>query len=333
MRYVFQHFVKCCLSCSSQKMRAELGLRRVVERFSPFQKYRPHALTPEMLSLFPSDRLGFHDLRNYDDGGVTMAFCHGLCRSGGMRNDHGGYGPVKGFTLDSVDMILHSRDTYIAYEQRAAKISKLRQTGISFFNHPATNFNSQQHAVLNVLKAQYQDLPPGAELGSARTFYAYHGPKFETLESVCMNGMISARAMDAGYFGAGCYTTLNIEYAIRYAAGEFDVKPGDAGQAPGPPRKLSPDGRIPIILYATCCGQAYPVTPALDYDNPGAGHSKYFGKPMKPGFDAHVICVSHHDRVGGEAVNAEQCQFVELVMDQETQLLAIAVLWFKRDIV
>lgn len=314
----------------SLKLRAELALRPVVEKASPFQKYRPHALTPEILSLFPGNHPGIHDMRHYHDGGVTMAFCQELCRTGGARDEKGGFGPVRGFYLDSVDLILQPHDVHTAYEQRVAKISKLRQTGLGFFNRAATEFDAQQLHVLNMLKAHYHELPPETKLDSARTFYAYHGPKFENLESICMNGMVCS-PMDAGYFGAGCYTTLNMEYAIRYAAGDFDVKPADASQTPAPQRKLSPDGRIPIILYAASCGQAYPVTPTMDYDTPGAGHSRFFGKLLQPGFDSHVICVSHKRGFRGEAVTAEECQFVEIVTAQETQLLAIAVLWFAKD--
>jgi hypothetical protein len=129
--------------------------------------------------------------------------------------------------------------------------------------------------------------------------------------------------MDAGYFGSGCYSTLSIEYAVRYAAGRFD-KPGSAA------RPVPEDRRYPIIMFACCTSTAYPITPNADYGNvPNVpvGFCDYFGRSLKPHFDCHVICVS--ELSGCQAVNRKDCQYVEVVIEQEAQMLPIAVLWFE----
>jgi hypothetical protein len=50
----------------------------------------------------------------------------------------------------------------------------------------------------------------------------WHGPRREHLDNICTNGLVATRTMDAGYFGSGCYYTLNIEYAIKYVHGVLD---------------------------------------------------------------------------------------------------------------
>ena len=82
-------------------------------------------------------------------------------------------------------------------------------------------------------------------------------------------------------------------------------------------------------------GIAYPITPAADYRvlPPGQRqcHSNYFGAGLRPGFDCHVACVNEAAAHGPfEAVNRDQCQFMELVFEQQSQLLPLMVLWFRR---
>jgi hypothetical protein len=143
----------------------------------------------------------------------------------------------------------------------------------------------------------------------------------EGLAGVCQNGIVPQRAIDAGFFGRGCYTTPNIEYAAKYARGDYDP----VGAAP---RQRSADGCVPVVMFAASVGMAYPVTPAEDYPTPprADGHSIWFGNGLEVGFDCHVACVSEPTC---EAVNRPDCQYMELVVDQQSQLLPVAVLWLK----
>jgi hypothetical protein len=113
------------------------------------------------------------------------------------------------------------------------------------------------------------------------------------------------------------------EYAARYAAGDFDMH-----HRPPPA-----DGRYPVVMFAASVGMAYPVTPAVDYASEygfPVGHSNYFGRPLRSGFDLHCVCVSQHAHVSWEAVTRDRCEYMELVMSQKIDLLPIAVLWFER---
>ena len=48
---------------------------------------------------------------------------------------------------------------------------------------------------------------------------------------------------------------------------------------------------------------------------------------MRSGFDAHVAVVSQ--AAGFEAVRRTQMQYLELVIDQEAQVLPLAILWVR----
>lgn len=228
---------------------------------NPFQIYRPYALTPEILALIETDIPGIYNLDSVD-GGVTKQYFNGLCESGGMRNGSE-FDAVCRFRLDSVDAVLHHGHALLMFEHWIRRFNQRKLTG------PNTNdFSEEQKNVLKMLTNRYQDLPPGSPPRSARTFYCFYGPRIEHLESICMNGPVAVLPMDGGYFGGGCYATLNMEYAIRFAAGEFDPKEYQ--------RELPPDGRIPIIMFAACSGHVYPVTPSIDYETSGTGHSSSY---------------------------------------------------------
>jgi hypothetical protein len=203
---------------------------------------------------------------------------------------------VAGFRLVSVEAVIRDQMSCNAYEARQANLVNRRHTGVAHFNFPTRDFSAQQLNVLSALRDLFQERAPGVGSRAVNTLYAFHGPRCENVDSVCMNGLTAVRALDAGYFGSGCYLTLNIEYALRYAYGEFDVPPYT--------RRRPVDGRFPVIMFAVSVGMAYPVTPDVDYSS-GQHHSDYFGRPLKPGFDCHVVCVN--ENMGFQAVNRQDC--------------------------
>jgi hypothetical protein len=277
----------------------------------PFQRFNPQLLSPDVLptTLGP----GRHDVSPESS---LYRYCKLLCQSGGTCNN--GASPVAGFRLAAVQAVLHGNDDYIAYTARQGKLSSLRQNGGSHFNFFMTrDFNAAQLQVLSALREQFQERPPNTGARAVNTFYCYHGTKAEHVDSICTYGMVATRSMDAGYFGSGCYSTLNIEYALRYAKGEFDAAP----------RAPPTDGRYPVIMFAASVSMAYPVTPDVDYSNGVHSPSDFFGRPLQRGFDCHVVCVNQSN--GFQAVSRQECQYVEVVIDQESQMLPIAVLWFE----
>jgi hypothetical protein len=281
----------------------------------PFHKYRPYALVPNILPANASRR-ALHDVPNTS---LLFTYCQHLCGQGGRWEKDIKY-PIAGYKLARVQAVLHEVGVYNAYAARQAKLHGLRTTGGTFFNTPISTFCDVQVAVLDALRGVFQPKVDGPGSKSPNTFYTFHGPRREHLESVCLNGIVAVRSMDAGYFGSGCYSTLNIEYALKYAVGEYDS---------GTQRPAPADNLYPVIMFAATAGMAYPITQDMDYKPPNtAPTSEYFGRPLKPGYDCHVACVSY-DVSDGQAVNREDCQYVEVVVDQEAQMLAIAVLWFE----
>jgi hypothetical protein len=282
---------------------------KIKERREPFERYCPHkyndGLLPENCTPGPHTVAVDSALHN---------FCEGLCSTGGSWDRPDAPRAVAGFRLVSVQAVVHDSKNNVAYEHRQWTVGSRRQTGPSHFNFNTASFNAQQLHVLAVLRELFQERKPGTDPRAVNTFYSFHGTSADRVEQICRTGLVAVRETDAGYFGSGCYSTLNIEYALGYASGDISGA-----------RKAGP---YPIIMFACSVGVAYPVTPGVDYSPAGKGRSDYFGKPLKPGFDCHVACVN--DDSGYQAVNRDSCEYVEVVIDQESQMLPVAVLWFEK---
>jgi hypothetical protein len=240
-------------------------------------------------------------------------YCRGLCNTGGSWDRPENPRCVGGFRLKSVQAVVHQPDHYIVYQHRQRTMGNRRQNGHTHFNFETTSLNAPQLQVLAVLRERFHEREPGTEARAVNTFYSFHGTTAELVPHICSDGLVAVRSTDAGYFGSGCYSTLNIEYALSYASGD------DVG--------IRKPGHYPVIMFACSVGMAYPVTRGVDYSAAGNGRSDYFGKPLKPGFDCHVVCVNAAS--GYQAVDRDKCEYVEVVIDQESQMLPVAVLWFE----
>jgi hypothetical protein len=243
-----------------------------------------------------------------------------MCMTGGSCI-HGVSNRIAGYRLSLVQAVTHSLGRYMGYEDELLRSSNNRKTGMQFFNYAIRELEKNQLHVLDALRSHFQERPPGTDSRSANTFYSFHGCRCEHVENICANGIVATRATDAGFFGSGCYSTLNMEYAARYAYGEFDNPPV---------ARASRNGRYPVIMFACFVSMAYPLTPR-DYGNVAgidAGYSDYFARPLKTGFDCHVVCVN--EASGFQAVERPECQYVEVVIEQQSRMLPVAVLWFER---
>jgi hypothetical protein len=303
----------------------------------------PHLFVPGIIS--PSAGQGLHSVSRVSP---LHQQCKQLCSEGGRYNfSEREYFPVYGFKLVEVQAIVTSSYNFTGYCARQEKLTQLRKGKTKIFNADTDTFTLEQKGVLSMLRSRFHERVPGTKSRASNTFYCYHGPQRENLEKVCLNGFVATKGMDAGYFGSGCYATLNIEYALRYVFGDFDESHGWSR------RGRPADGRYPVILFAAATGMAYPITREVDYPSPSAADEavavspvssvssssaspahntmqcKYFGKGLKSGFDCHVICVNQHS--GFQAVSKKECQYVEVVLDQEFSLLPLAVLWFEED--
>jgi hypothetical protein len=75
--------------------------------------------------------------------------------------------------------------------------------------------------------------------------FAWHGTPALHVEAVCRDGPRAFRPTDGGFFGAGSYFALELDYAARYAM----------LQAP------SASGEYPVILFAVSVACAYVLSP------------------------------------------------------------------------
>jgi hypothetical protein len=307
--------------CTFRRLTISLFVKQIngATTTTAFQLFHPHALSPGIVPNAATTRHG--SMVAVPPDSPLPRLCRALFRTRGSFLP--APSPVAGFELVRVDAVFNSDVSVAVFEAWQERQRRLRASGGVAFNVETHNFSAAKLQVLLSLMSCLQERKPDADPRSPHTLYVFHGPKIEHLASVCENGIVSLRAMDAGYFGLGCYATLNIEYAAKYARGDYDQEDHAAA-----PRRLSADGCVAVVMLAASVGMVYPVTPAEDYPAPprADGHSVWFGQGLKPGFDSHIACVSEPSC---EAVNRKECQYVEVVVAQESQLLPVAVLWLR----
>jgi hypothetical protein len=281
-----------------------------------FRPFRPHVLAP---GIVPDPAPPHGAMVPVAPDSPLFQLCQALCRT------RGSFCPdpmsVAGFELVRVDAVANSDGHIAAYEARQEVLKRLRTSGHEAFNPDTQDFSVPKLDVLLSLLGVMQERKPDADPRSPRTLYVFHGPRLANLASICENGIVALGETDAGYFGLGCNVTLNIEYAANNARGDYTY---------GALQDRVADGCVPVIMLAATVGLAFPVTPDEDYpESCFHGHSKWFGKPLKRGFDCHVACVSQRQRL--EAVQRPDCEYMELVVGQESQLLPVAVLWLREN--
>lgn len=279
-------------------------------------QYLSHLFVPGIVP--PNSPPGLYDVA---ETSPLFLYARSLCDTGGtwLQYRH----PVADFDLVKVQAVVPGAGILAMFNGWQLAMTGRRTKGGSLFNYNSQAFSQEQLNVLNVLRASFREKEPGAGNRSVNTIHCFHGTRRENVENICENGPVAVGETDDGFFGWGFYSSLNIEYAARYAYGDFDT---DAdGNETGP--RASPDGLYPVIMLAATIGVAYPVTREKDYVA-GNDDSRLLGQHLKSEFNAHVACVS--DAAGYQAVSRDECEYVELVIEQQAQLLPIAVLWFRR---
>jgi hypothetical protein len=197
--------------------------------------------------------------------------CQLLCSDRGdwTRDKHAPQGRgVEGFNLVAVESIIHDGTTLYAFKARQAKLSRLKlingegeaELQANPFCMNISSYDFRQRRMWAAFQSNFHVKPPvgirGNDPYSPDSFYCFHGPRREHLGSVCENGMVGVRLLNEGNFGTGCYSTLNIEYALHYVRGDHDQEPRRA-----PPR----DGLYAVLLMCGLANKVYPVTPHMDY--------------------------------------------------------------------
>jgi hypothetical protein len=226
---------------------------------------------------------------------------------------------VADFTLEQVEIIYSEVSSL---ETRMRRLQQLRNQGGDLFNPASGAFTAEQLQSLIAFRDRFLSRSSSADPKTPNLVNVFHGTRISRLQSV-VNGLVAVRSTDAGFFGLGCYTTTSIEYAARYAVGEFNPNANDFA-----PRA---DGCYPVVWCVAAVGVCYPLTRETDYSkkrvHDGMQVSDYFGSGLNPGFDCH--CVAVNESAGFQAVPRNMMQYMEIVFDQEVQVLPIAVLWVK----
>ena len=142
---------------------------------------------------------------------------------------------------------------------------------------------------------------------------AWHGTPAQHVEAVCRDGPRAFRTTDGGFFGAGSYFAMELEYATRYAMMQVLhtalPMPMLKRSILTPVQAPSASGEYPVILFAVSVASAYVVTPGKDYpaDDPNQparwGFSKFYSPDpthsvaLMPKYNAHFVPVKYSGRV------------------------------------
>ena len=133
------------------------------------------------------------------------------------------------------------------------------------------------------------------------------------VEAVCRDGPRAFRTTDGGFFGAGSYFAVELEYATRYAMMQV--------RTPRAPRSRpmsfiqwichqapSASGEYPVILFAVSVASAYVVCPGRDYPADHPDHPELWGfsnfysanpsrsVALMPRYNAHFVPVKYCGR-------------------------------------
>jgi hypothetical protein len=194
-------------------------------------------------------------------------------------------GDIADFRVSRVSRVCVDRSREEAFCSMVEREGSSRQSNPklrpSNFTDPATV------AGLEALKRCFEASYYGVN-SACNIVFAWHGPPLQHVEAVCRDNPRSFRTTDGGFFGAGSYFALELDYAARYAA-------------MGPP---SPSGEFGVILFAVLVSAAYVVTPDRDYpahepQHPSSGFSGFYSPdPQKsialmPGYSCHFVPVKY----------------------------------------
>ena len=174
-----------------------------------------------------------------------------------------------------------------------------------------------------------------------KVLFAWHGSDFQAIDAICRDGARGFRTTDGGYFGAGTYCAIECAYASQYS--EY------GGKAP------NSNGEYAVILFACFLGPfPYVITLEKDYVGRRAQHpgfSSFYGgdkdeaKSLMPLYDSHFVPVKQYGNLHpvtgqplGYSVDFQACPEGdstghELILHDHTQLLPVAVLWYKKPII
>jgi hypothetical protein len=177
------------------------------------------------------------------------------------------------------------------------------------FLNPTNTIDAAFVAGVNKLKGAFERTCLGPS-SPCNIVFVWHGTPAQYVEAVCRDGPRALRTTDGGFFGAGSYFALELEYATRYAM--MKVRQPVTQSTRFPLRSIqdpSASGEYPVILFAVSVASAYVVTPTRDYpaDDPSqperSGFSNFYSAnpnlsvALMPKYNAHFVPVKYSGHV------------------------------------
>jgi hypothetical protein len=195
---------------------------------------------------------------------------------------------------------------------------------------PNTNSSSPwtptKRALLDALEARYVTEALGLPLSHAHVAWLWYPCKANGVYSIAKSGLsnFASSGEDEGRFGFGRYLSMEALHACKLSR---DIP----GPHPGNSR-----GHWCVVLCLVVLGATRPILPCeedfediVDHDF-GAQCSvcKHQDQPVRAPFDSHVVPV-RLDVTEFVATSVETAEFHEVVVNQDSQILPIAIVWFK----
>jgi hypothetical protein len=246
--------------------------------------------------------------------------------------------------ISRVSMVITSRDRdFCEHIKRESQSIQKRPPRLKPEPPTSTSKTPPPASVVRDFKAgsdffesKCEETVPGV-CNDVKVLFAWHGSDFTAIDAICRDGARGFRTTDGGFFGAGTYCAIECAYASRYS--EFNGKEPNS------------DGEYAVILFACFLGPfPYVITLGADYVAARVkypGFSSFYGladeaKSLMPLYDSHFVPVKHygcfHPVTGqplGNDVDFQACPEGdstghELILHDHTQLLPVAVLWYKK---
>lgn len=157
--------------------------------------------------------------------------------------------------------------------------------------------------VLHELGTRAQRWPWTAIGDAVPVIPVLHGTDADIAAKISVSGFSALSSLDAGYYGRGMYFTSDVRYALPYCATK---------------------ARPCVLLCLAIPGNAYPVIEGPKDDD------ALVGVPVRSGYQSHYVLTTRDGQPCRQRVGAGGEFFDELVLDQEAQVVAVAIVEFDK---
>eukprot|EP01006_Ploeotia_vitrea_P060660 TRINITY_DN76313_c0_g1_i1.p1 TRINITY_DN76313_c0_g1~~TRINITY_DN76313_c0_g1_i1.p1 ORF type:complete len:456 (-),score=36.49 TRINITY_DN76313_c0_g1_i1:65-1273(-) len=214
--------------------------------------------------------------------------------------------------------LVDNKNLQVALQAQLHSIENRRLHAGIISNSNFSSLDADKPKVLQFLKTKVK-LPPGYT--KAGLIFSWVGKSKNILDSICNNGFLNIRGLDAGFFGSGVYSALEARYTLEYTKTDLEAT-----------------GECWIMLCAACPGLCYPISHQTDYPHPTIeGFSKFYsGDNNHPiglfggsWVSSHLAPVAKVDDTvwyqTPKEYKPDMVEYHELVVRDESQLCPLAM--------